>query len=220
VPDWAKKPIRRFLEYHEESGRLLHMSINAVARCEGMPQLVAGHNKARKLLIRLGDEEEKLPPMMTQEQAEELAKFAKNEIERDFPLLHAHTLMGLWSALEVMVEDMLVAFLMNDSEILKNEAFSKIRLPLSEFKMLEKEERMRFLINEFERNQGTNRKHGVDMFEILFEPFGLGGTVKPEVKKNMREMHHVRNVWCIVGIKQTVGLSKDALGWVYESETS
>jgi hypothetical protein len=102
--------------------------------------------------------------------------------------------MGLWSALEVMVEDMLVAFLMNDSEILKNEAFSKIRLPLSEFKMLEKEERMRFLINEFERNQGTNRKHGVDMFEILFEPFGLGGTVKPEVKKNMREMHHVRNV--------------------------
>jgi hypothetical protein len=41
---------------------------------------------AISLLIRLGEEEEKLPPMMTQEQAEELAKFAKNEIERDFPL--------------------------------------------------------------------------------------------------------------------------------------
>ena len=83
---------------------------------------------------------------------------------------------------------------MNDPEILKNEVFSKIRLPLGEFEMLEKEERMRFLISEFERNQGTNRKHGVDMFEILLEPFGLGGRVESEVKKTLREMHHVRNV--------------------------
>jgi hypothetical protein len=94
----------------------------------------------------------------------------------------------------VAVEDVLVSFLMNDAAILRHEAFSKLKVPLSEFEILEKEERMRVLIAELERNPLLSRKHGVDRFELLLEPFGLGGTIDAEVKKGIREMHHVRNV--------------------------
>jgi hypothetical protein len=135
------------------------------------------------------------------EEAQEAAQFAESERERNYPFFHAHALIGLWAGFEAAVKDLRMGFLMNDPAILQKDEFAKIRIPLRDFELLEKEERMRFLLDEFEKSQGIGRKHGADRFEVLLEPFGLSGVLIPEIKKDLREMHHIRNVLVHRGAK-------------------
>lgn len=122
------------------------------------------------------------------------AEFAAKEIKDGFPLLNAHALVGLWSALESAVEDALVGTLMNEKELLKSEAFAKLRIPLAEYDVLEQDERMRLLIQELRRGHPLEQTQGVDGMERLLGYMNLSGQVDPEVKKTMWEMQNVRNV--------------------------
>lgn len=189
MPEWALEPMKRFMKYGEESHTLLHMSMRGILVLRGMPRVVEVLAKVRSL-----DDDKSDDPRTELEEAQKIAKLAETENERRFPLLHAHSLIGMWAAFEASVEDMLVGFLINDPNVLENDVFRKIRIRLGEFELLEKEERMRFLLSEFERNQSAGRKQGVDRFEMLLEPFGLSGAIDAEIKKNIREMHHIRNV--------------------------
>ena len=62
---------------------------------------------------------------------------------------------------------------MNYLSMLTNELFIKTRVSLAQFELLEKEERMRHLIGEFEQTSGLAKKHGVYRVELLFRPFGV-----------------------------------------------
>lgn len=151
--------------------------------------------KAVEVLATTGPDPKKDQDFDTRmEKAQEIAKLAESENERGYPLLHAHTLVGLWAAFEAAIEDLLVGFLVNDPTILQNDEFSRVKIRLGEFELLEKEERMLFVLSEFERNHGVGRKHGADRFETLFEPFGLSGVLESQIKRDIREMHHMRNV--------------------------
>jgi hypothetical protein len=109
---------------------------------------------------------------------EEVAAFAAQELEAGFPWMHAHTLVAFWRALEVGIEYMTVGMFMNEPLLLQNETFSKLRIPLAEFEMLEQEERMRVLVVEAERGSGLGRRQGVDAFEGLLQHLGLSGEVR------------------------------------------
>lgn len=122
------------------------------------------------------------------------AAFAEKECESGFPLLHAHALVGCWGSFEAAIEDILVALLVNEPDLLQNRAFSKVRVPLAEVEGMEKDERMRLLVSELERGQGSGGKYGVDKFEVLLERFGLSGKVEAEQRRNIGEMHCLRNV--------------------------
>lgn len=61
------------------------------------------------------------------------AEFARQEIEKEFPLLNAHSLVTIWSALEALFEDVLVAHVLNRPEILKEDVFRKTRIPLATY---------------------------------------------------------------------------------------
>jgi hypothetical protein len=126
--------------------------------------------------------------------AEANAAFAEKEEERGFPHLHANAVVGLWGALESSLEDFLVAILMNEPELLRSEAFSKIRIPLAEYETLEKEERMRILVEELERGQGLGKLQGVGGLEKLLAYVDLSGDVEANTKKTLWEMQNIRNV--------------------------
>jgi GNAT superfamily N-acetyltransferase len=126
--------------------------------------------------------------------AKKHADFAEKEQREGFPLLHAHTLVGDWGALQSSIEDALVGMLMNEPELMQLESFSKIKITLAEFETLEKEERMRLLVEELQRGQGLGRKQGADVFEALLDQVKLSGPVEDKLKKTMWEMHNLRNV--------------------------
>jgi hypothetical protein len=125
-------------------------------------------------------------------EAQKEAELAENERRTGFPVLHAHALVGMWAALEAAIEDMLVGILLNEPDVLKKEALAKVRVPLAEFEIKDKEERMRFLVAELGRNLG--RRNGVDAFESLLHHFDLSGNVEEEDRKMIWQTHHLRNV--------------------------
>ncbi len=128
------------------------------------------------------------------ERANAQARFALKEQDDDFPLLHAQALVGMWSGLEAAIEDALVGMLLNENDLLCSEPFSKVRIPLVEFELLDKEERIRFLVDELGRGQVLGRKQGIEGFEAMLNLVGLAGSVDPEVKKSIWEINHLRNV--------------------------
>jgi len=189
VPDYALDPLEAFIAYIKESDRLLHVSMRGISALRGMPRAIEV-----LAAVRSGDESRSEEDGSSLARAKADAAFAEKECEAEFPLLHAHTLVGDWGAFEAAVEDMVVGLLLNEPELLQSEALAKVRIPLAEFETLEKDERMRLLISELERNQGLGRKQGVDSFEALLERVGLSGSVDAEIRKVVWEMHHVRNV--------------------------
>jgi hypothetical protein len=184
----ANESLERCHEYWHESSRLLHLSMQGIHGLRGRPEII-------KLLARvdhtLGTVREDNPAEL--EEADAIASWAQKERDNGFPLLHAHTVVGMWGALEAAIEDMLVVLLCEEPERLQKEPLSKVRISIAEFEVLDQEQRMRLLLDEMQRNAG-GQKYGTDKFDGVLGRFGLSGPLDPEVKKDMRELHHVRNV--------------------------
>jgi hypothetical protein len=192
VPEYATKPVDRFIEYAQESERLLTLSMGAISKLIAMPDLLRILRNAIKTAEPHREDDDESRSSL--ERVEANAAFAKKEQENDFPLLHAHTVVGLWGAAEASIEDLLVGLLMNEPEHLRNEAFAKIRIPLASFETLEKEERMRLLVAEIKRSQPVQNRNGTDAFETLLKCSTLDGEIDPGIKRDIWEMNHIRNV--------------------------
>jgi hypothetical protein len=192
LPEYAAQPLRGFMAYWDQAVKLLDVSIQGISVMRAIPNAI-------EVLASLSPREGESPNdpekhRASLEAAKAAAEFAEQEVKAGFPLLHAHTLVGVWGALEAAIEDMLVGILANEPAVLLNEAFSKLRISLADFEMLDKEERMRLLIEDIERGLGSSRKQGVDYFETLLDRFSLSGAVEEEVKRNIWEMNNIRNV--------------------------
>jgi hypothetical protein len=130
----------------------------------------------------------------TLERARRDAEFAAKECDTGFPLLHEFTLVGMWGAFEAAIEDVIVAILSNEPALLCADQFAKIRIPLSEFETLEKEDRMKILLRELQRTLRSDQRQGVSCFEAVLGVVGLSGEIKEAVREDIWEMHHARNV--------------------------
>jgi len=102
--------------------------------------------------------------------------------------------VSLWGSMEAVVEDMLLGMLVNERHLLKKSEFADTKLSLAEFETLEKEDRMRFLLDDLKGSRAMRGKRGADRYEALLEVFDLSCAVKPEIKQAMFEMQNVRNV--------------------------
>lgn len=237
IPRYVARPLQGFLNYLKESMRLLHMSMGGIGMITSVPNslMVLGEdgysrNPPTDPLRRKEEFQKEL------EAAKARANFAEEELKQGFPLLHAHTLIGAWSAFESAVEDALVGILMNEPDLLQSERFSKVRIPLAEFEALEKEERIRLLIEEIERRDNLTQRQGVDRFETLLGYVNLSGTVAPDLKKVIWELNHVRNVlvhrsavvdrrfvqscpWMMLRVGDKVSVTHEALSKYYDALT-
>jgi hypothetical protein len=168
--------------------------MRGISGLRGVPEAIKVLREVYDQKEQKEKEESPARELIPLEEAQAIADFAQSEVDKGFPILHAHALVGLWGTIEVMVEDLIIAFLINEDALLKRDAFSKVRIPLADFEGLEKEERMRLLVVELERASGLNRKFGVDRFESLLGPIDLSGTVEPDIRKEVRALHHIRNI--------------------------
>ena len=109
-------------------------------------------------------------------------------------MLHSHALVGVWGAFESAIEDSVLGMLMNKPDLLQSECFSKIKISLAEFEILEKEDRIRYIFEETSRSHTLGRRQGVDGFEVFLGYVGLSGTVDPDIRKTVWEVSHIRNV--------------------------
>src|SRR5580704_469507 len=185
VPKYATGPLHSFMDYWSECFKLLHSSMQGISVLRSMPNTLK--------VLKEVDTDQDYPDEQI-EDAKKNAEFAEKECASGFPLLHAHTLVGLWGAFESAIEDMCVGILLNEPILLQNSAFAKMRIPLAEFELLEKDERMRLLLSEIQRLPGNFRRQGFGPSEVWLDSFDLTCNIDPETQKSIKEMHHIRNV--------------------------
>lgn len=189
VPDYALDPLANCFDSVFTLSRLLHISMEGLRAVSDQPALL------EKLIARRKRVGQKIPDKLNNafKNAGERAEFAKTESDRGFPLLHAFTIVAFWGALESAVEDTLVGIMCNEPAVLEAPAFLKVRIPLSKYEQLNKEERMRFLLSEVQRD-ASGMAQGVNTFENILEIFGLSGPVNPEVKDALWNLNNLRNI--------------------------
>lgn len=189
APKWSIAPFEACLEQGKQIDDILVISMRGISALRAMP-------KVMKVLMKVEGEMESPngPRPEHLELAEREAQLATTEVDRGFPLLHAHAAVALWGSLEVLVEDFLVAWLANTPDALRNEALRRIKIPLAEYESLEKEDRLRLLVQELERSNGCASRQRLDQFEAVFHTIGLSGTVEAEIRRDLIELQGIRNV--------------------------
>jgi hypothetical protein len=190
IPDYAFNPLRRGLDSVFTTNRLLLLSMNGLQMVSNRPQMV---QRVIDLTIKVKDE-------VTSELKSDLervtadATFTRNERDNEFPHLHAYTLVGQWGALEAGIEDMLIGILVHEPKVLERDDFAKAKIPLAKYELLDKEERMRFLLSDVQRAQSSGIAQGVNTFENVLQVFDLSAPVEKDIRTALWEMNHVRNV--------------------------
>src|SRR6266849_830444 len=122
IPRYAAKPLLEFLDYSQQSWRILHMCMRGISLHKAMPNTLTVLHETDHAVCAPEEAEEK------RQKYEKALKRAT--ADAGFPLLHAHDLVGLWGAFEAAVEDCLVGILINEPDLLRSDAFSRLRIPL------------------------------------------------------------------------------------------
>lgn len=124
-----------------------------------------------------------------------MARDASEEIENGFPLLHGHTLVGLWGALEACIEDVAVSWLSNSPSDAVARYLASVKVPLGEFLARDGDDRWRWVLLQIENAKGSALRKGVGQFEGVLDQIGLGGAVGDEVRDVVFFAKALRNLY-------------------------
>jgi len=123
-----------------------------------------------------------------------LAAKAEKESSLGFPTLHAHVVVSLWSIAENTVEDFMVEWVKYDPKFLERENIPRAKISIAELMVLDEDERIRYLVDEIQRQLGCANARGIEKFERLLSLCGLGEGVEDSLRKDLMELCEMRNV--------------------------
>jgi hypothetical protein len=179
IAAWKRAPFDRFFDYTKQAHRLFHLTVHGIhiltTQDKLVEALVAYDNVVRSQDAAEGPSAEVPSDAAKIEAAHEEAVFARMEVESDFRRLRVHSLLDQWGALEVLVEDVIVAWLRNMPELLGSDEVARVRIPFGEFQQLDDDQRYKFLAQELTRDKKANLKAGATRFEMMLALVGLDG---------------------------------------------
>lgn len=189
---WFREPYMHFNQFVTEAHDLLNLTIEGIRQTELVLRTYEMFSKPADEECNHGSSLD-VPEEFFHGQRKRV-ELAKEEEKNDFPLLHAHTLVSVWSALEAGIQDLLVLVLLNDDKAISQESLSKIKVGVAEFIALDDIERARLLVNELYRNVRADQKQGVNQFESVLSFFDLDGEISDNVQRDIFELQQLRHV--------------------------
>lgn len=185
---WWKEPFRVFADYVEDERDLVELSRVSVEMLRS----------ERATSTQLHDAVETLTRAVT---PSAIVNRAEDESRKDHPLLHGHSVVAIWSALEAMIGDLVETWLMWWPRARTNAASSA---PLSGPRGLPPDEwassARQTLDREYQKlNRKTRSPRRLDYYEWLLTSIGLasedaeGGDA--QLARNLWEMQQIRNVF-------------------------
>jgi len=186
-PAWSKEPFFRFLDYLRTERQLLGLAaagINGLVHREKLVEALYDVDN------ELGTANKEAEARLSEARA--TAKVARAEVEADFPLLHAHSLISIWGALEALVHDVMREWIRHRPALLKREAFAGVKVGLAEFHRMKLADRIDYLLDAVQP-QGSGG--GFRKFEALLAKIDLGGPVEEGVRRSLLESWEVRNLY-------------------------
>jgi hypothetical protein len=177
-----------FKQYIADTMRLVSLTYEGVHRIHKLPDLFIILNSVN---TTPGEEDSSTRA----QDLEENAQLAAEEIGSDFALLHAHSLIGVWGALEAMVDNAADYYLqVNRQASLERPVFQRIKISAASYELMSGQERRAFLINEAKRESKADLSMGLGQFEKVLHAIGLEGPVDPRIRNTLFEAQQIRNV--------------------------
>ena len=186
APSWAMAPFEWFLEETKQLDQLLSLAIRGISMLQAVPKMVDAVAKAEGIQGEPKHAEDK-------KMAQELASLARNEVEENFPLLHAHNLVAIWALLEALIRTFVAEWVAHYPEAISTPAFGKIKVSLGDYHCIPDEEKPLYIAELLERELGAGLRNGIDRFEAMLKPFGFSGGVSRETRKSIFELGQIRN---------------------------
>jgi len=181
--EWWLDPIHRFVEYVVEERDLVELSRVSI-------EMLRTHDDQSP---RLHEAIDALDRVVLPSQI--LAR-AERESVRDHSLLHGHSLVAAWSAMETMTLDLVATWLLHRPEARNASGVVDIKLPYSTFEGLEPHERAEVVARELDAQRGP--RSGIKRFERLLRAVDLPDLETPNdsvLASNIYEMQQVRHVF-------------------------
>jgi len=191
MPDQLQLPsdwFARFSEYAVDTIGLMQLTYIGIQQVHRLPQLVDILSPPDE---RLNETE---TDAANRERRSENADLANKEIASGFPLLHAHSLMGLWGALEAMVDDLALLWLTTHSEVRGSAIFDRIKISVGSYERMSAHEQVAYLIEEAKSERRSAFSLGVGQFEGLLGELGLSGGVHERVRSLILEAQQTRHL--------------------------
>jgi hypothetical protein len=98
----------------QDETRFLHLTMRGLEHLSNVPRLVERLNQLNAEMTReracstVSAREDRIGVPKEPPEDREEAQWLEREIQGGFPLLHAHSVVGIWGALEVYCEDLAV----------------------------------------------------------------------------------------------------------------
>jgi hypothetical protein len=189
TPDEMERPIQRFKTYLREETDLLLLVASALG-VASKQQPLAEALYEYEILTAGQDQLESLAAHRDRQIA--FAEAARKEVERGFPRLCAHTAVAIWGALEVLIEDTLVAALITDLDKADATRLDRIRLPFGQFERVDRVERLRAAVGQLLQDESS--RGGITRFENALAVVSLSGPLDDVYSRSLWELQNVRNV--------------------------
>jgi hypothetical protein len=205
IPVWQAIPVRRAMDQLEGIMHALNLSESGIRQASKLPLLV-------KALQPFGSESaEKDANEIAR--SERIAERADAEIAREFFHVRSLVVIGIWSVLETMAKDTVVAFVRNDRKFYRNDEFMRLNIQLGEYLNVPGRERAEFIVDAMEKKLNGAGRIGLGRFNILLKAVGVHVNLQPDAEKSLLELQQVRN--CIAHRTGTVDRRlKEVCPWI------
>lgn len=187
LPKWLTDHFKESLDSLQQLTEIVEISAHGIGVLRGMPQLV-------KVLSEIEGSNQQPESEKELAHAQRQANLAKNEVEKNFPVLHGFAVVAIWSWLEHFVKGLVALWLIHRRDALEAPVFQKLKVRLGEYMRLQKSEQAQFLVELLEQELASPLKRGAARFETLLEPFGLSCPIPDGNGRIFFELQQVRNV--------------------------
>lgn len=186
-PSWAKTYLTNFLDDLERLKYLIPICRS------GITMVTHGPNTLRVLADVDGDSQDNEEYKERLKRAEKQAELANAEISSNFLLVHSWAILSLWALVEGLIRGFAAEWLRREKASWSHESFYKLKVRVSKYEQLSRNEKFEYIIDELERSEGAGLRKGVGRFEVILSPIGLGGQVSPAIRDAIFELAQVRN---------------------------
>jgi hypothetical protein len=230
-PEWVRPPLFQCFKRLEQEVKFLHLSMKGLGVLTHLPRLVE-IGKDIDEDLELGHTGDKWASMIVS--ATKDADWVKDEIGNGFQILHAHSVVALWSTLDVLSDDLAVCWLSNQESAWNDPQIRKMKVHVREYESLTPHERHRLIISELSRSLSIELKTGVGKLEPLLGIFGLAPSVGKNLRRALHEISQIRNVivhcgcrvdkkllsecpWFPWEVGQPIWIDHPLYGWYYQA---
>ena len=119
---------------------------------------------------------------------------AEREIADRFPFLYRLGIIWLWAVFEASLDDLAVAFMLEEQRWIKDDRLRKIKVPFLTFATGSDVEQGAVVLEAIQKEISAPLKTGISRFEEVFNLIGLGGAIHTDIERLVNEFAATRNL--------------------------